>query len=407
MLKKYLILSGVLVFLIGACTREETVDTQWGLSGETIPVVLSVGIAEGQFDSQSAYEPMSRAGGEVLASIRNQYLCLIMKEIDGNWTVDTLLYPTIDANEGSWGNLAITGALPQNELRIDLTPGHYAMSVVLNYNSASSYYSKWERGTIVQASGNTPSPLVGYLVLGSSYGDATKAEKILYNEIFAGWTKFTVDKTNQLQPSGSPIPVTVATTRKVASLRIYLEESNASPTLSSTMNQYILFNMTAGEGYAFPDALDIWGDPYYSATPLTYMDGAFVVTQKYLPTDYGNFKIPAPPGDYQRWNGHYYFTDPAVTTGIPYTIADIRVSQSSQDNTIWFYEPTIDRKFYHNQQDGIAFKNIDGSETILIDNGNNGQSTEFHAKLVLSLDSQDQPLNAADLFTPHYDWNYK
>ena len=402
------LLAGAALLLAASCSREDTTEASLPAE-ETVPVALSVGIAEGQFQTGNGYEPMTRAEGEVLARIYNQYMYLIMKKIDGNWVVERLDYARIDASTSSFGSLDITSQLPDNTLRIDLTPGEYKMAVVLNYNSASTYTKKlnpatgkydldvFAPGTVVLAAGASESelpPLIGYRVLDSSYGMYDRSEEILYNEIFAGTTDFTVTKTEGLAASGSAIPVQVATTRKVGSFRIYIRETEANPDFDDELNTYVFYTMTANNAKGFPRGLNVWGKPYYSSTPLTKMDGAFYMTKAYIPTAQGNYKIPALNGT--RWFGHYYFSDP--DNAVPFTVSDITANEQ-QGGINWEFDYSIDRVLYHNQQDAFALTSTEGTTEIKVPNGEGGESTERYAKMAL------YPENVVDLFTPNYDWN--
>lgn len=416
MLKKYIVL-GACAVLLGACSKQETVLPLEEPAPEgTVPVELSVAIAPGQLQNTTGYEPMSRVEwtnpDEVKASIYNDYLCLIMKKIDGNWVVERRIYPRIDPSKSNYTNHEVKDQLPENKLRIDLTPGDYKMTVVLNYRAGKDFTQtnnivtkEYQVGQVVLAPGAPESELpqlIGYLHLGPQYGSSFKAEEILYNEIFAGTADFTVVKTTGLEPTGTPLPVSVETKRKVGSFRVYLKETGVDPDFGSGIKTYLFFGLTAANGARFVEGLNAWGDPYYGDTPLTHMDGSFVNTEAYIPTAEGNFKIPARNGS--RWFGHYYFTDPAVTEGIPYTFHDFEANEVS-GSTNWYYEGgPIPRVLYHNQQDAIAFEALGGVEERQIWT-ENGTQTEYVSTMDLVRDSGGNPINAADLFSPNFDWN--
>ncbi|MCD8182598.1 MAG: hypothetical protein LUE99_05320 [Bacteroides sp.] len=97
----------------------------------TVNLSLSA-IPKIHIDDNTDYCPISsRATENVRSIIANNYKCLVMKEIDTKWYVDTLTNRNL-TDASKYSEVKVTDETRFNDLQLTLRPGHYRVLVVLN-----------------------------------------------------------------------------------------------------------------------------------------------------------------------------------------------------------------------------------------------------------------------------------
>lgn len=432
--KKYL-LAGLALLFMASCTREDfsVIPEQAGDEKNTVPVSVQVGLAQGQFQSGSGYEPMTKADGEVLGQIRNRYHYLVMKEIDGDLIVERSGYSHFNLdleyrrdqngdyylnNNGEkvlksvWElsellNVTEGNNLPATPLELALTPGDYIMLIILN--GEVSNRNTFVPGQIIRQDGeDTETPqFLTYKTLGSSWG-RHGAELSLGMDIYADTLHFRVDKTTELQPSGSPLSLQAKATRRTGSFFVFLKyrEDEESGRYNDAQ-QVAGCTITCQDGL-FPRGLDVFGDPYYANESqnlqLTSFDIAYIFTNDYYQSDSrGAYKIPGSYWNHARWESGFYFTDP--DRDIRYTLHDWTAT-SEQGGLHYQFDNSIDRVFRHNQYDAIGFVPIGTGWSIQVPSADGmSYSMESWHKMDVVRDSGGDPENIVTVYNPTFYWN--
>ena len=238
-----------------AIKGEETVDVNIGLS-------LS---PEVYLNGSTDYQPMStRAGEKVLAIFQNRYNCLVMKEINNTWYVDTLMKPFL-TDAGIWDRVYYTANTKFKDLQLTLRPGHYKILAVLNPESGT-----WNPGLVPGAIVKNQEDSIThaytyYFEPTSNFGN--KGKRQVTSEIFAGTADFEVAKTNDLHSNPINGNIKIHFTRKVMNMRLLLKDNGNKDENSTNFiktSYKFVASLKATNSGIFCDGLDCWGKAYYN-----------------------------------------------------------------------------------------------------------------------------------------------
>lgn len=336
---KYLLLVLSMAMFLMSCTVSEESAVR-GAEEELVPISLNIGLDRG-FQTGSALEPMTKAES-YSTYINTWYDCLILKKIGNDWVVHKTLTPSITGLPT--GNVISGSQQLVSDYRIELLPGDYHMLIVLNNTSGMN--KNLIPGYRIPA--HAPKA-VGYWIVTKEFG-RPGAVNLKY-EIFAGSAQFKVTKTGQLEESGTPIPVDITTTRRVGTVGIYLKENSFKGLGDwSVLEGLTIFRVTAKEG-AFCEGIDVFGEPYYSETPMTEFYGNYNISRNFAPSSKGNYYFPVA---YTRIGGHFFFTETGAN--IPITVNDVDISVKQSPNLRFVYNDTeIEGTLSHNGTCHLTF----------------------------------------------------
>lgn len=279
MKKKIFGILACICILLPACSEQEDNDSliDGALAGkEQVTVRLKLSsIPEIQIDGNTDYRPTSTRAdeGNVRALIANLYKCLVIKEIDNKWYVDTVIEPTLMNSSDS--KLKVTDDTKFKDLELTLRPGHYRVLAVLNPGAA-----KWNDnlvpGTVVKGEADTVAHAYTYKYQTNPLFSNLGRREIPY-ELFTGTADFRVEKTSDLHSLAVNGNTDIALTRKVMQLRFLLKDHDAwvPPVPPDTVSrkkynfkdtQHTLkATLQATQpNKPFCDGLDCWGDAYYN-----------------------------------------------------------------------------------------------------------------------------------------------
>lgn len=312
--------------------EDNTVDVNFSLS--LLPTM--------NVEGNTNYRPMStRAEGDIQVVLKNQYYCLIMKEIDNIWYVDTLVKKNLTTG-GAWTEIKVRDTLATNlpDLQLTLRPGHYRLLVVLNPGSGA-WNPGLVPGAVVKNGTDTVACAYTYKFQESTnYANFGKRE--VPKDIFAGTTEFTIKKTSDLHSNPVNGNTHITFYRKVMQMRFLLKD-HPSP------QQKYNFSETAHTVHAtlkatqpdkpFCDGLDCWGDAYYNhRQPTTEMEictdlgGAWQDSK--INTRYKMYANSA------TVRSPFIYTD--ETTTVPYQVDSIKISgQSGVGGFVYIYTEPI------------------------------------------------------------------
>lgn len=242
---------------------------------DKIPVSFSL-----SFPELIAYDnelvPMSRAEADMVKTvIDNSYTAVILKEIDNQWFVDTVIIDKKIAPDSELKELPLKDTTYYDPIRIDLRPGNYKMGLFLNTDIAD-LNKELKKGFLVSSTleinpGKDLPPAFFVPITGpfKSFPDPPENTYRIMKEIFAGQTSFTVHKDKELlSTKGTNVPVEIPMERKVSRYRFLLKASSNSSFTTSAYWLQTKFTATDKEN-PFCDGLDVLGGTYYSDTPRT------------------------------------------------------------------------------------------------------------------------------------------
>ena len=354
-----------------SCSREDSPAPV--TPDEATPVYLTVGLKDLGFENETGYEPMSRA--ESYATYINPfgYDCLILKQEGDDWYVERKLTPRITGLPT--GNI-ISGSGPVvSDYRIELTPGHYHMLIVLN-NSAQ-FNPILKPGYKIP---ETPPYAVGYGIVTAAYG--REGALNLPHEVFAGTQEFDVVKTTGLEPSSAVQSVDVEVTRRVGTIGIYFKENERKT--GARLAASVALHLKAKEGAKFCEGIDVFGNPYYSSEGLTDFFGNYYISQGAAPSAKGDYYFPKKNG---RVSGHFYFTEAGKE--VPYSIDYIDIAVRSNEINYIYSDPVgVSGILRHNRTGHLTFSTTDSP----LSPGNFDLNPEY---------SQEE---VEGLFPPDYMW---
>ena len=266
---------------------EEIIPQQTTETDEKIPVTFRLTFPQ-LTDCGTELVPMSRAASDTIKSvIRNEYKAVIIKKIENQWFVDTVIKNQYFEVSDSLPDVNITDNTSFSPLQIELRPGTYKMTIFLGVNN-NDLNPQLKKGLLVSSTPdivpgqNLPAAVFPYFSgAPHSLTDPPEGTDIIVREIFAGTVSFTVDKDPELRTKGINSPLDVALQRKVSRYRFLLKKT-PEPTFITTAYtiQFVLKAKDAGN--PFCNGLDVLGGSYYDASnPLTEISLFESTTGKY------------------------------------------------------------------------------------------------------------------------------
>lgn len=352
------------LILLPACSEWDENDNlinRERMEEEKVDVCLSLSLVpEMQIEGNTEYHPMSARSSETIKTIlTNPYKCLVMKEIDNKWYVDSLLTRTLtDKPVWTTTKIKVTDDTKLKDLRLSLRPGHYRILVVLN-SSAVEWNSRLVPGTVVYNGPDTISHAYTYRFqrsLDPWYANYGKRQ--VSSEVFAGTAEFTVEKTPDLHSNPVNGNTHIRFTRKVMQMRFLLKNQPIDESLNFKGTQYTIFATLEAEDpkQPFCDGLDCWGNPYYNHTPST--------TELPICTNIDPYWREAKNGkEYKMISSHVTIYSPFVFTDsicqVPYHLKDIMISGQAGSNTYVYKEKIPDLILKHNTIQQIVFRTTD------------------------------------------------
>lgn len=265
-------------------------------SDEKIPVTFQMTFPE-LIDYGTDLVPMSRAATDTVKSlITNEYKAIIIKKIENQWFVDTVIKKQPFQVPGSiWASLNITENTTFSPLQIELRPGTYKMCLFLGVNDAD-FNPQLQKGFLVSSTPdmvpgrNLPVAVYAHITgkPGLNPNDPPEGTYVIGREIFAGMVSFTVGKDQELQAKGINTPLNVALQRKVSRYRFLLKKT-AEPTFDKTPHKLQFILRTTDANNPFCNGLDVLGGSYYDLSkPLTEISLVESTTGNFYLSTYDN-----------------------------------------------------------------------------------------------------------------------
>lgn len=369
------------------CARDEAsvVPLQ---ADETVAVAFSM---QARLEHESSLEPMTRATAYE-EWIDNEYRILVLKKIESQWIVDTLLKPLLDVSKNQWTtDIKIGSALPENSFSVELRPGDYRAVAVLNPRHGT-WNTDLVPGAVVADADNPSLPAPPLMTYSISEHPANTGYRHLNREVFVAVTDFTVPKSSDLHSGGMP-PVTLTAERRVGKFRMLLKDK-PSP------KEGFIFERTAhtgsfvftSKGRPFPDGIDALGAMYYDPESPLQQLGWRISTM-------GNFH---PSGAYT-----YQMSQPNSTVYSPFIFADpqegelpieisVDIITGASGGFSYLIDEAFDRTLAVSKVIGIVFETTD----ILLDD-----SWQITVKAVEAHDDEGVVEDATKLFGAFYEWN--
>jgi len=332
--------------VLASCSHEEHVEQ--GSGNDTQAVYLSVGLDNNGFVTGTETEPMTRAGSYA-TYINPIYDCVILKQLEEDWIVERVMTPVMS---GLPSDNIITGSTRLvSDYRIDLTPGHYHMLVVVNDPKTNAYSSGINSELIPGYRIPEKSPwAVGYTTLSGQNGFGLGGEKNLTHEVFAGTVEFDVVKQTGLEPAMTIQAVDVNVVRRVGTIGIYLKE-DANQKGSGLVGS-VAFDIRATSG-KFCEGIDVFGEPYYSDEGLTQFSGFYFISEDAATCATSEEKYNFPVRG-SRVAGHFYYTD--EEKDVPFAVTKVDVGfQSGTLNYEYAGADEITGTLRHNRTSHLTF----------------------------------------------------
>lgn len=351
-------------FLLSACSEQEEFESlvNRGIEEEEeeVDVRLSLSsIPAISIEGDTDYRPMNtRAEGEIRSIIDTTYNCLVMKEIDSKWYVDTLLYPILLEGEEK-SSIRVTDDMKFKDIQLTLRPGHYRVLAVLNPLS-THWNPNLVPGALVKGDGvnDTVEYAYTYYFQPLSSSHMNKGERQVLKEIFAGTTEFTVEKTSKVD-----LPLVNGNThitlfRKVMQFRFllkdYVTEKNEFNFIETQYTVKATLK-TVGKEY-FCDGLNCFGQPYY-------IQGGQTTKMKICTDLTGRWRKGENKGQYLITSYHatihspFIFADDNLT--VPFQIDSVTISGQSTGPLHIYSQPITDLQVNNDTIQQIVFQNTD------------------------------------------------
>jgi len=401
MLKQLIITIGLFMTLLVSCQQEDAdfnniITNQ---NEEEIPVNFSFSMKDAM-EYETDYVPMRAAAAEadeypVKSIITNVCKVLFVKKIDTQWIVEKVLDFKIDPNGGYNNEIRDTTVF---NFSTDLRPGEYRVCVFTGFNSVS-WNSDLKPGKVVgTVDDNTSVPFVYKYRTNSAFLNVGFYQ--LSEEIFGGFTDFTVKKTEDLH-SYIENPVFLKLKRKVAKLRIllkYVNSPSGNQSFFASAPNAITADLVSNSDTPFPSGLDVWGNPYYgNDTIITKMKFG---TYTWIAPQQGNNGTKYLLG-MKRATNHftpYYFSDP--DKDIKISVTNVNNTESSDRHIRYLFTDTVkDIILKHNQTSGIVFYPGD-NEDFDYDSPNYGDMVR---DMILEKENDGKPVDATKIFDLYYE----
>lgn len=376
-----LICFGALSFAWG-CSKEEPA----ALSGQgeyTVPVEFRL---EADPDTDTSLEPMTRATTHT-QFMENGCRMLFLKRDGQRWIVDTLQWVKLDASEGLYNELKLTGGLPPGEFRFEMRPGDYRVVAVLN-GGITDWNASLTPGTVV-FDGVNPVPYLFKYRISSHY--ANPGFRMLNREIFVAVAEITVPKRGDLhaQPMA---PVSLKAERRVCKVRFLLKDVAAPEGTRFRGTAYTLTLTFRGVNGPLVGGVDALGDSWYGGETLYELSWRLSTNADWYPSEKG---------------GTYHVCRSNSTVFSPFLLVDPNAAEFPVD-------VTIDKVTGQNGE--IPFRGVKSYRLSLAANRITGlifQPTDqydpdedgnYIIALQEVLDEQGLPENPAGFFDQYFEW---
>lgn len=349
--------------LLAACEQEEIGNYPPSAQPHHVSIPLSV--ASGlSLEEHSDYVPMStKAGDQTEAEIDNFCQCLVLKEIDSKWYVDTfLLQSRLNKALSLFVRQKVKTSGEIGTLDLILSPGHYRILVAVNTPS-NSWNPALVTGYKVKEEGNSNIP-VPYAFTYTTDTDPDRPNygfRSLYREIFAGTYEFTVSKTGDLHSLPSNGNQSMSLNRKVSRFRILLKNTVSPkenfPFITTEHFAHLTFETTGDT--PFCSGIDCWGDAYYDqANPLETFEMYISTSSRWrVATNGSEYQMVTPSNS--TYGAVFLYTDEKKTEGVPFRIRPFRITGQT-GNFTYYYDKNIDGHIlYPNSIDGIVLQTTD------------------------------------------------
>lgn len=361
MVKNLIGLIGIGIFL-AACEQDDIFYDPGITDNHRVSIPLSVSPTL-FLEEHSDYVPMPTKATERLeAEIENTCRCLIMKEIDSKWYVDTLLKTVLDKSLPLYASQEVKTSGPVGTLDLILSPGHYRILVVANA-SGVAWNPVLTPGYLVKDETlyGRPVPYAFTYSVQTNGDFANLGYRSLYREIFTATYQFTVSKTGDLHSDPLNGNGSLSLSRKVSRFRLLLKKTSSPKEnfyFKSTPHFARVVLKATGDT-PFCNGVDCWGDAYYDReNPLDTFE-MYISTplQWAKATNDSEYQLVLPKNS--TYPAVFIFTDELKTQGIPYHITECLITSNSGGFT-YYYDGTIEgHTLYPNSIDGIVLQPTD------------------------------------------------
>lgn len=383
-------------FLLSACSEREEFESlvNRGIEEEEeVDVHLSLSsIPAISIEGDTDYRPMNtRAEGEIRSIIDNTYNCLVMKEIDSKWYVDTLLQQTL-TSEGQWATIKVKEGMDFKDIQLTLRPGHYRVLAVLNPQS-THWNPDLVPGALVKGDGlkDTVAYAYTYFIQTGNYANIGKRQVL--REVFSGIVDFTVEKTSDVHSNPVNGNTRISFVRRVMQIHFLLKDHESKEkkyNFSLTQHTVHATLKATQNGTYFCDGLDCFGKPYYIQGGQT--------KEMEICTDLNDIWRKARNGVQYKMAAYnvtvhspFIFTDDATT--VPYQIEKVKILGQSGFGGYTYVHP--------DPITGLILKN-DTIQQIVFQTTDNSVGDLSHPEVTLEYLPDE---SALQLFGPYYECN--
>lgn len=360
----------------------------------SIPLSLTSSVTVGE---GTDYVPMAtKADDQIKTMIEEECRCLVLKEIESQWYVDTLLFFTWNKSKSYTSPQPITADGNLGTLDLVLRPGTYRLLVVANPNGVD-----WNPALIPgykvkgEATAETPIPYAFTYTIQQQPGYLDYGYRSLFREIFTGTYQFTVSKTGDLHSDPVNGNGGVHLTRKVSRFRILLKGVVPSePTFAFESTYYFAYLELEAQGdNFFCDGIDCWGNAYYNRKEPTSILPLCISTsgEWHKTADLDSFQLVLP--NHSTYSSALVFTDETKNQGLPYAITLTRILGQSGGFTYYYPGKIEGHTLFPNSIDGIVVQPTD----------------RYRLKDGYKVEIEVEPVdveNTVTLFPPFYEVNH-
>ena len=343
----------VLLGTVSCTDIDETVDTGIPMTGDEVTMTFNMDM--GGFLTDMEIEPMTRAGelpedpneGYYVLNVRKDFNVYLLKKVGGNWYVDRVkelplfeycrkveyksgdvfipvFEPTgspdeISANENM--SYRLTADQLKMDFEMELTPGDYLMTIVINPEMAKPATAKdvsFQHGARIDPS--NPPYVIEYSTPGSSWWHSIGRDRTLSagGEIFVGTREFTVVKSTDLGEKEPELPIDVELNRMTGKMRFLLKNKEVEGVInfrpssesandgSNNANQFE-YQLQPATDKKFYRGVDVFGN-FKGETEHLFLSVSFTRTEWLTSsTGTGRYLVSHEGG---RTNSIYVFADP-------------------------------------------------------------------------------------------------
>jgi len=346
-------MTGIFLF---SCQNEEEdmVDVS---ADDGVSVQFSFGIPE-RMETGTEYVPMGKAtkANEDIypVQITNDYRALIVKKIGSRWILDKMLTLKISTDPMTTVH-RVRDSVTVAKFTTDLRPGQYRITIITGSRAMNWNTNSLKPGLIVEDGNNKIPMACCYRPIDGGYFHSDKYG--LEEEIFAGRYDFTVKKTEDLHSDSLIEPVHLQLERKVAKFRILLYNDDIGPGSFniSQGNNAITALINAKASDPLPLGLNVWGESFYSDTPVTEVAyGIYTTNKRLISNEPGNLEYFVPYKGTERQFSTFLFTDP--DRDIPITVSEVLHTYVSRAPTYKCQDVPINLILKHNHIHGLIMR---------------------------------------------------